>query len=399
MKKLLLVVPVMFALAACGGSGEPTSSGTTTGTSTSQPSTSTEPPAPTVTDVTVEITVSGIDVYDSYHSTVWMTSEALGTMTNWGTYAMTQSTTNENVWSIVIPNYELGQSFEYGLCYGTESSPMWSVGANTEGNRFIDTEEGKTTYAQTATFKVGSSMQSTDIIINPTVRPTSSTTEALNAETYVYAWIDFAFDTVKFEKQSDDSWKYTLELPVIDGKTYAMLTPVLGLESGPMWDCQFGAYSGTTWETWSGTTFDDFSAPLEISFQQQPDAANAYTLTITYTETPNGAWSEGRWLRYSATETTLAALGDDSKSSFACDFTWTEGNTYTATYVFTSENVNLAIGLWVSSANRFVGSTTENGFAVSFSDHTASFTVSLELTEVVSTYAGVVTNATGCTVA
>ena len=127
MKKLILILPLLLTLIACNEQ-EVTSSGTNT--STSIPSSKTTS-APIISDITLNLTVTGIDKYEDSHQVIWLNCDFLGEKPNeWGSAKLTQSEQNKDNWSIQQNARKGGKRNEYGIVFpqgrarGTDLGPV-----------------------------------------------------------------------------------------------------------------------------------------------------------------------------------------------------------------------------------------------------------------------------------
>lgn len=283
MKKLfLLAIPALMLVACNKTTSSESSSQQTSGSSSSEPSTR------VFADVRLTFTVSGITTYEGDHTKIYMNSDAFqdASATSWTTYPLTQDEENPNKWEIIVEHFELEQAMSYNLVYGNDSGPSWANGKNLidgvypsdDQYRTLVTQADEINYNLTAEFKVGTDKLDVAVVIVPTIKPTSTTEEAMLSTTYVWAWNSVDNNTVKFEKQLDGSWKYTFSITLVDGKGSLQVTPVLGTSEAANWDYQHGGYDGTTWSTWGGWSLSDYSAEttsqtINITFNGQPSAA------------------------------------------------------------------------------------------------------------------------------
>lgn len=405
MKKLWMIVPAMFLVASCG-SAEPTT--TTTGTSTPTTTTPTTPVGPVVADVTISVTVSGIDTYEGGHQFIWINSDALGSATEWGAAKLTQDTTNQNKWSIVIEDFELEQAITYNLYYGTETAPDWTNGKNViEGDsQTIVTEEGTTSYDVAATFHVPTVTGQVNVryYVNPKIITTSGGSETdISDGNYVWAYNNLDADNVKLEKQLDGTWLFARDnVDLLDGVATVQLTCVLGSNFGPDWDYQQGAWESGTWQKWDNGVSFEFTADTaehtdNVYFNGEPAVVTGTVLTIHYFESNDCTiWPTSRWLNYSYTDSTLGS----STKAWAANPEWDDDlGGYSVQYQFNEDLVYLEMGVYINSHDAFVGSSTTVRLAVTFTAGTASFDLTATFTADATGYAGVVTNAVGCTVA
>lgn len=301
-KSIVLIALLALGLAACDGNS--VTSTTSTPSTPSTPSTTPSAVEPVNQDITINVTVAGIDSYEGSHTTIWINSPLVegSTSTSWQSAALTQDTTNVNLWSITFEDVEPEQIYYYNIYYGTSEAPNWTVGRNTEGadtDRALDVTEGTTTYAITATFTVPSTVASVTVKATPTIYTSSTATEseALLDTNYLWAWNSHTSGNVLFTKGTDGVWTYTFE-DVSIGTNSLQLTFVLGSETEPDWTYQMGAYSGGSWETWgNGISFTIAEDTTEIEyapiFNAQPAEPAETGVTISFTANFTEAFTAG----------------------------------------------------------------------------------------------------------
>lgn len=279
-KALLLTLPALLLLGACGGSETSSSTSTSTSTSTSaseSSSSSSSKKGPVTADITISLTVSGIETYEGNHSTIWMNADALGSATEWGTYPLVQDENNKDLWTIVIENFELEQSISYNFYYGTNTSANWADGKNVSDTeyRVLVTEENVTSYDLTADFLVGTDALEVEVVINPVIKTTPDTTEDFKDTTYVWAWSSVEGTEVRFEKQSDGTWSRKFSIYLVDGIGAVNVTPVLGTADAADWNYRHGGWNGSSWESWDKWECKNFTEEvttetINITFNGQP---------------------------------------------------------------------------------------------------------------------------------
>lgn len=406
-KTLLLLIPAFMLLSACGSRSNSSSSSSSSSSSQAERQ---------IEDITISLTVSGIDTYEEGHEYIYMNADALGSATDWGTAKMVQDEDNANLWTTVIEDFELEQSISYNFYYGNESSPDWTNGKNVieDADYYtLVTEADVTNYALSAEFDVPEVTGTIDIEfkITPTIVETDGGEEkALESGVYVWAWNNLNNSTVVLTDNGDGTWSFTAsDVSLLDGKATVQITPVLGTKSAADWSnaedgeakYKIGAWESGEWEPWgTGISYDFTSEDTTYAygkayFRAQPEIpATSYELTVTYVEgSDTTSWPSARWLVYSSTSSALTDM------SWAVDLSWSSGNSYTATYSFGSETIYLGVGLWLSDANRYGGASTSTGFAITFTASEASIQLDFSYTAVASYYAGTASNAVGCTVA
>lgn len=410
--KKLLIIPAVLLLASCGSNGGATASTSAPASTSGQSTSKTTPVGPTVTDITLNVTVSGIDTYEEGHSYIWINCDALGTSTEWGSAVLTQDTTDANKWSIVFEDFELEQSITYNLYYGNESSPDWTNGKNISEseNLTLVTEEGKTSYDLAAEFYVPSSTGTIDLKFSVSALIMETADDAgknISEGNYIWAWNNLDNTTVKLEKDTDDSWYFAKEdVDLLDGKVTVQITCVIGSAYSANWDYQQGAWESGTWVKYtSGISFEfteTETTHLEnIYFQGEPEPVEGVTLTINYIESAETTlWANSRWLEASYTKTNSGELND----FWPGNLTWNESiNGYSNTYLYTESVFYFNIGLWVSdtSPKAFVGASLEKAFKVTLTEETASLTITATASDTAENpilLVGVASDCVGCTV-
>ena len=107
---------------------------------------------PTHLDITVNVTVSGIESYAKNHSHIYMYQKF--SSTEWSFTPM--SNTNGHLWTASFKEVKVGKSYEYNFYYGDENLPDLVNGKNviTGSSRSITVNKSTTTYALTAAFNV-----------------------------------------------------------------------------------------------------------------------------------------------------------------------------------------------------------------------------------------------------
>lgn len=282
MKKLFLLLVPALMLVGCNKTSESSSEAKPSSSSSEEQTTR------VYADVRLTFTVSGITTYEDDHTKIYMNSDAFqdASSTNWTTYPLTQDEEDPNKWEIIVQHFELEQAMSFNLVYGNDDGPNWASGKNLIEGAYPDdtqyrtlvTEREEINYNLTAEFKVGTDKLDVDVVINPTIKPTSDTEEAMLETTYVWAWNSVNNNTVKFEKQGDGTWKYTFKITLVDGSGSIQVTPVLGTSEAADWTYQHGGYEGTTWSTWGGWNIPGYnsettSQTINITFKAQPSAA------------------------------------------------------------------------------------------------------------------------------
>ncbi len=402
-KTLLLLIPAFMLLSACSSRSSSSSS------SESSSSNSSSVIERQIEDITISLTVSGIDAYEDDHAYIYMNADALGSSSSWGTVQMTQDADNANLWTTVIEDFELEQSISYNFYYGDDTSPNWTNGKNViedAESYTLVTELDTTSYSLSAEFSIPEVTGYIDIefIIDPRVMETAdSEAVALNEGVYVWAWNNVDNTTSVLTENSNGTWSFTAsDVALANGVATVQITPVLGTSSAADWSCQIGAWESDGWKSWGNGISYEFTSDSTtytysgyIYFNSQPTISEtSYTLTITYTEgSDTTQWPTGRWLVYSSSSSALSDL------AWAVDFTWSSGNSYTASYTFSDSTIYIGVGVWLSEANRYGGKSTSEGFAVTFTAEEASLSLAFSYTEVASYYAGSASDAVGCTVA
>lgn len=402
--KKLLIIPAVLLLASCGSNGGATGLSTSAPESTSGQSTSkTTPVGPTVTDITLNVTVSGIDTYEEGHSHIWINCDALGTSTEWGSEVLVQDTTDANKWSIIFEDFELEQSITYNLYYGTETSPDWTNGKNISEseNLTLVTEEGKTSYDLAAEFYVPSSTGQIDLkfSVSALIMETADDTgKNISEGNYIWAWNNLDNTTVKLEKDTDDSWYFAKEdVDLLDGKVTVQITCVIGSAYAANWDYQQGAWESGTWVKYtSGISFEfteTETTHLEnIYFQGEPEPVTGPTLTVYMREDSTSEfWPSSRWIEYGTTEYVLG------EGAWIVDLAWNnEYELYEAVYAFSSDEVYLNVSVWTDK-ELCIGNEEGKPFHITFTAAEANIGLTVTYSGTDTTEA-VVTQAVGCTI-
>ena len=413
--KKLLIIPAVLLLASCGSNGGATGLSTSAPASTGQSTSKTTPAGPTITDITLNVTVSGIDTYEGGHSHIWINCDALGTSSEWGSEVLVQDTTDANKWSIVFEDFELEQSITYNLYYGTETSPDWTNGKNVSEseNLTLVTEEGITSYDLAAEFYVPSSTGKINLkfSVSPLIMETvDAAGKNISEGNYIWAWNNLDNTTVKLEKDTDDSWYFAKEdVDLLDGKVSIQLTCVIGSVYSADWNYKQGAWEAGAWVPYGdgkpGLIFDftgTETTHLEsIYFQGEPEPVEGATVTINYFESAETTlWANSHWLEASYTKTNSGELND----FWPGNLTWNEStNGYSNTYLYTEGVFYFNIGLWVSdsSPKAFVGASLEKAFKVTLTEETASLTITATIADSGENpilLVGVASDCVGCTV-
>lgn len=401
--KKLLIIPAVLLLASCGSNGGATGSSTSAPASTGQSTSKTTPAGPTITDITLNVTVSGIDTYEENHAFIWINCDALGTSTEWGSAVLTQDTTDANKWSIVFEDFELEQSITYNLYYGTETSPDWTNGKNISEseNLTLVTEEGKTSYDLAAEFHVPTITGYADIkfSVSALIMETADAAgKNISEGNYVWAYNNLDANTVKLEKDTDDSWFFAKEdVPLLDGVATVQLTCVIGSAYAANWDYQQGAWEAGVWTKYTNGISFEFSETetthLEnIYFQGEPEPVTGPTLTIYVREDSTSEfWPTGRWVEYGTTE---YVLGD---GTWIADLAWNdEYELYEAVYGFSSDEIYLNISVWTDK-ELCGGNDQGKPFHITFTAADANIGLSVKYSGT-DTVEVVVTQAVGCTI-
>ena len=400
--KKLLIIPAVLLLASCGSNGGATAS-TSAPASTGQSTSKTTPAGPTITDITLNVTVSGIDTYEENHAFIWINCDALGTSTEWGSAVLTQDTTDANKWSIVFEDFELEQSITYNLYYGTETSPDWTNGKNISEseNLTLVTEEGKTSYDLAAEFHVPTITGYADIkfSVSALIMETADAAgKNISEGNYIWAYNNLDANTVKLEKDTDDSWFFAKEdVPLLDGVATVQLTCVIGSAYAANWDYQQGAWEAGVWTKYTNGISFEFSETetthLEnIYFQGEPEPITGPTLTIYMREDSTSEfWPTGRWVEYGTTE---YVLGD---GTWIADLAWNdEYELYQAVYAFSSDEIYLNISVWTDK-ELCIGNDEGKPFHITFTDAEANIGLSVKYSGT-ETIEATITQEVGCTV-
>ena len=403
--KKLLIIPAILLLASCGSNGGATGLSTSAPASTSGQSTSkTTPPGPTIADITLNVTVSGIETYEDTHTHIWINCDALGTSSTWESAILTQDSTNVNKWSIVLKDFELEQSISYNFYYGTESSPDWTNGKNVSESEYFTlvTEEGKTSYDLTATFDVPEVTGKVDIkfSVSPLIMESATDTgKDISEGNHIWAWNNLDNNTVKLEKDADGSWYFAKsDVELLEGVAKVQLTCVLGSEYAANWDYKQGEWQSGSWVPFNNGISFEFTKDVtehkeNVYFNGEPEVVKGPTLTINFFEDAESEiWPGSKWLEYADSDYTLA------EGTWAVDFAWdNEINGYKAVFQFSASEVYLNVSAW-SDSEIGVGNAAGKPFHVTFSGETASVSITAKF--LAGTYAvvGAVSDAVNCVV-
>ena len=401
--KKLLIIPAVLLLASCGSNGGATASTSAPESTSGQSTSKTTPVGPTITDITLNVTVSGINTYEENHAFIWINCDALGTSTEWGSAVLTQDTTDANKWSIVFEDFELEQSITYNLYYGTETSPDWTNGKNISEseNLTLVTEEGKTSYDLAAEFHVPTITGYADIkfSVSALIMETADAAgKNISEGNYVWAYNNLDANTVKLEKDTDDSWFFAKEdVPLLDGVATVQLTCVIGSAYAANWDYQQGAWEAGVWTKYTNGISFEFSETetthLEnIYFQGEPEPITGPTLTIYMREDSTSEfWPTGRWVEYGTTEYVLGG------GAWIVDLAWNdEYELYQAVYGFSSDEIYLNISVWTDK-ELCGGNDQGKPFHITFTAADANIGLSVKYSGT-DTVEVVVTQAVGCTI-
>ena len=401
--KKLLIIPAVLLLASCCSNGGATGSSTSAPASTGQSTSKTTPAGPTITDITLNVIVSGIDTYEGGHSHIWINCDALGTSSEWGSAVLTQDTTDANKWSIVFEDFELEQSITYNLYYGTETSPDWTNGKNISEseNLTLVTEEGKTSYDLAAEFHVPSSTGKINLkfSVSPLIMETADAAgKNISEDNYIWAWNNLDNTTVKLEKDTDDSWYFAKEdVDLLDGKVSVQLTCVIGSAYAANWDYQQGAWEAGVWTKYTnGVSFEftetETTHNESIYFQGEPEPVTGTTFTVYMREDSTSEfWPTGRWVEYGTTE---YVLGD---GTWIADLAWNdEYELFEAVYGFSSDEIYLNISVWTDK-ELCGGNDVGKPFHITFTAAEANIGLSVKYSGT-DTVEVVVTQAVGCTI-
>lgn len=401
--KKLLIIPAVLLLASCGSNGGATASTSAPASTSGQSTSKTTPVGPTITDITLNVTVSGIDTYEENHAFIWINCDALGTSTEWGSAVLTQDTTDANKWSIVFEDFELEQSITYNLYYGTETSPDWTNGKNISEseNLTLVTEEGKTSYDLAAEFHVPTITGYADIkfSVSALIMETADAAgKNISEGNYVWAYNNLDANTVKLEKDTDDSWFFAKEdVPLLDGVATVQLTCVIGSAYAANWDYQQGAWEAGVWTKYTNGISFEFSETetthLEnIYFQGEPEPITGPTLTIYMREDSTSEfWPTGRWVEYGTTEYVLGS------GAWIVDLAWNdEYELYQAVYAFSSDEIYLNVSVWTDK-ELCVGNEEGKPFHITFTDAEANIGLSVKYSGT-ETIEATITQEVGCTV-
>lgn len=411
--KKLLIIPAVLLLASCGSNGGATGLSTSAPASTGQSTSKTTPAGPTITDITLNVTVSGIDTYEEDHQYIWISCDFLGeSSTEWGATKLTQDTTDSNKWSVVLKDFELEQSLSYDFYYGTETSPDWVYGRNVTDSEYtiLITEEGKTSYDVTASFHIPVVTGQINLrwYVDAKVKESATAEEVALADyNHVWAYNSLDGNNVKLEKQIDGRWLFAKDnVDLLDGVANVQLTLTLGRKYTPNWDYKSGSYEGSSWVEdarglWHEFKADEAEYSCKALFKGQPADVASKTVTINYVESSETThWANSRWLEASYVKNFNGALND----FWPGNLDWnSEINGYSNTYEYEEDFFYFTIGLWYSDTTpkAFVGASLEKAFKVTLTDSVASLTITATITDTGSDpilIVGAASDCTGCTV-
>lgn len=238
-------------------------------------------------DITLSVHVSGIDEYSGKTEFIYINSPLIETEgTGWGTAKLVQDEEDANLWSVEIPNVEVGLSYDYDLYYGDAEAPNWSKGKmqgfEADQHKSLDVVEGTLEYTTEATFLVEAvaGVVTVDLALAAEVYETSTSEAAsLNEGVYLWAWIEGISGNQRLTLGEDLRWHIELEVELAEttGTGEIHFTAVLGTLDAPDWTYQMGDYNNGVWEKWdNGFKFDDIDSSTErkeytCKFNGQPD--------------------------------------------------------------------------------------------------------------------------------
>jgi hypothetical protein len=284
-KQLIILLPALLALAACGGtqtasSSTPSKSSAATSAATSVVSSSTSIVIPKVTPV-LTLTVSGITVSDE--NTLWIAGP-VGTMPSAATadgewaYEKATAGTSAGVYTFTFPETEAGEILTYRAYVDNATTFAWkNVCSECAGNTSLslETAEGVNAYTQTVTFtdqpSASAVIASLDVIITPT--DASGNALTLNAGVYVWMWDSLDKGAVVLTDNGDGTWHKTLS-NVPYGTDALGVTPFLAASATTIsWDYPSDTYAKNGYKFTLAST--DTQAKLTAAWSKQPAAVNA----------------------------------------------------------------------------------------------------------------------------
>ena len=209
-------------------------------------------------NIQLNLTVSGLDEYvDSYSNIYIEHNFGIEENASWLLEKLTQDETNPNLWTIEFENIESEKYYNFNFYFGDSETANKTYGKNIIDDecQFLRVVRGTTSYYVNATFKVSRVEKEFDLVIDPTIK-TSSTAEAeeLDSETYLWAWDNVNNETSLYTKQ-DDGWHKHFAVTMINGKAKLTFNAVLGNTDAYApnpWVYQMGEYENTTFTKFDG---------------------------------------------------------------------------------------------------------------------------------------------------
>lgn len=256
----------------------------------------------TVTDVpkvtvSFSVTVNGIDAYADEHQKIYLSTEMGGSATSWKTYEMSQSTENQNVWTVSVEDIEIDQAYEYTYWYGGETTQDvdWTYGHETDSegaklaNRSLLVKENAHAATDVAYFVVP---VLEDKIVTLTVTPKVQTTAdgtatpIENNNLFLYAYNSADRDTVAFTNNGDGTYSKQLTVKVnsVDKSGELTFKGTLSLVDRADWNFQSGIWENNVFNSWDNylalnkDTGDEVEA--DLIFIDEP-VAHTVALTLT----------------------------------------------------------------------------------------------------------------------
>ena len=265
------------------------------GNSTSLPDLTIDVRDKVVKDVTLNITVKGIEEYSGQHSKIWLSSPSIGVNEDetWKNDVMKQDETNLNLWSYTFKDFELLDDIQYRLYYGSESAPKWRQGLavmDSDQEYFrIPTKTSKTTYDSSATFVAPDGTLLVKLILDPIVYNDNREVVSLDDSVKVWAWNDVNDEPTMFEKETIDEkevYAHEFTINTFNGVGDIEFTPVLGSSTQISYEkYQHGRFNAGEWKTLGSQISGKLSETTKVSYYQplfngQPTISNLDTKLV-----------------------------------------------------------------------------------------------------------------------
>ena len=367
--------------------------------------------------VNLEVTVKGIEVYESFHSLMYINGTFVTDGSNWTTKVLTQDASNKDLWTTSFEEIAPNQYYDFNIYFGDSNGANFTYGKNTEfaekdtaWSKLVDLEaavDGVVTLVIEATFVVPDlSSVTVDVIVDASViESEGAEATALPEKVYVWAWNNATNSTVRFELGEDAKWHKELEVSIDANTSSGTLACsfVLGTADAANWNCYGGEWESgvfTKWESVERTvTLESTSVEYTAHFKDVPYIApeGSASLTISYTPSEGSTFGGACFQTSSSGEWT-------SDSAWAGDFTANNG-TYTYKYTPVDDNLNLRFTIklwyWASDTDKWDAYVTYDSswhlFNVSFEGE-AVINLTTDAVTSGAAYVGSVTSSTGVTI-